>query len=42
MKTGPKITLFNEKTIKDKIRMVVEALIFSWFVPGKKWRQRSE
>lgn len=24
-------------SMRDKIRMVLEALLFSWFVPGKKW-----
>ena len=24
----------------DKIRMVFETLIFSWFIPGNKWKRR--
>jgi hypothetical protein len=76
LKVGPKIDLFNAKTIvvpddqyeraneiiqdfisnrdissedetirislKDKIRMIVEAVLFSWFMPGKKWHKKSE
>ena len=34
--------LKSEYSIKDKIRMVVETLLFSWFIPGKKWRKKSE
>lgn len=71
MKTGPKIDLFNIKTIyvskkhfdrakevlldflgnitkeaesfksrysvPDKIRMIIEMLIFNWFIPGNRW-----
>ena len=74
MKTGPKIPLFNEKTIMvsedhfdqakeiisdylasvrldtskseftltDKIRMIIEALLFSWFIPGRKRQRKSD
>jgi len=31
-----------EYSFKDKIRMVIETLLFSWFIPGKKWRKKSE
>jgi len=24
----------------DKIRMIFETLIFSWFIPGNKWKRR--
>ena len=27
-------------SVYDKIRMVVESLIFGWFMPGKRWRKR--
>lgn len=74
LKVGPKIDLFNAKTIyvheehyeiakdiigdftesikdnsengksryslPDKIRMVLETLLFSWFVPGNRWKKR--
>ena len=76
LKVGPKIDLFNAKTImvpddqyeraleiiqdfisnqeltsedhktcfslRDKIRMIVETILFSWFMPGKKWPKKSE
>lgn len=76
LKVGPKIDLFNAKTImvpddeyeraheiiedfisnqeiisedetigislKDKIRMIVEAILFAWFMPGKRWRKKSK
>jgi hypothetical protein len=32
----------NEKSgysTPDKIRMVLEALLFSWFIPGNKWKK---
>ena len=32
----------SEYSLKDKIRMVIETLLFSWFIPGKKWRKKSE
>lgn len=32
----------SEHSLRDKLRMVVEALLFGWFIPGKKWRKRSE
>ena len=32
----------SEYSFKDKIRMVIETLLFSWFIPGKKWRKKSE
>jgi hypothetical protein len=71
LKVGPKIDLFNAKTIyvseedlnfakdilldflenskngnersrpqysiPDKLRMVIETLLFSWFIPGNRW-----
>ena len=74
LKVGPKIELFNAKTIMvsdhqyelaldiirdfvsknessgsderqvysliDKLRMIVEAIFFTWFMPGRKWRKR--
>ena len=74
LKVGPKIELFNAKTImvaekdyevskeiidnflkniqepsentkskysiRDKIRMVIEAILFTWFVPGNRWNKR--
>jgi hypothetical protein len=27
----------SEYSIPDKIRMVVETLIFGWFIPGSRW-----
>jgi hypothetical protein len=74
LKTGPKITLLNEKTILvsedhfeqaselisdylnsvksdtlkseytliDKIRMIIETILFNWFIPGKKWGRNSD
>jgi len=76
LKVGPKIDLFNAKTIMvadhqydlacdiiqdivsnneppgednktsfsliDKVRMIVEAILFTWFMPGKRWRKKSE
>jgi len=32
----------SEYSLKDKIRMVIETLLFSWFIPGKKWQKKSE
>ena len=26
----------------DKIRMVLEGLLFTWFMPGRRWRKRKE
>ena len=74
LKVGPKIDLFNAKTImvaekhyevskeiiddflkniqeasentkskysiRDKIRMVIEAILFTWFIPGNRWNKR--
>jgi hypothetical protein len=74
LKVGPKIELFNAKTIivaykdyevskeivddflkntqevlaktkskysiRDKIRMVIEAILFTWFIPGNRWNKR--
>jgi len=77
LKVGPKIDLYNAKTIyvseedlnfakdilldflestkngnkpfkpqysiPDKIRMVIETLVFGWFIPGNRWnRNRKE
>jgi len=28
-------------SLRDKIRMIVEAILFSWFMPGKRWRKKS-
>ena len=76
LKVGPKIDLFNAKTIMvadhqydlardiiqdivsnneppgennkasfsliDKVRMIAEAILFTWFMPGKRWRKKSE
>ena len=76
LKVGPKIDMFNAKTImvlenhydrafeiiqdfissqkpglgkhktclslKDKIRMIIETLLFLWFMPGKRWRKKSD
>lgn len=75
MRVGPKIDLFNAKTIyvdmadhelaneiigdflrnirsdrkpfesqysvADKMRMVIEALVFGWFIPGKRWSRKT-
>ena len=30
----------SEYSIADKIRIVIESLIFGWFMPGKKWRKK--
>lgn len=74
LKVGPKIDLFNSKTIMvsdhqydlahdiirdfasrnihtdpdervsysliDKFRMIVEAILFTWFMPGRRWRKK--
>ena len=74
LKVGPKIELFNAKTIMvsvdqfeiakeiiddflenindtsktsqsrysiiDRIRMVIEAALFTWFIPGNRWKRR--
>ena len=37
----PEVTR-SEYSLKDKIRMVIETLLFSWFIPGKKWRKKSK
>ena len=29
-------------SITDKIRVIFEALIFGWFMPGKRWRKQSK
>ena len=29
-------------SITDKIRVIIEALIFGWFMPGKRWRKQSK
>ena len=26
-------------TLRDKIRMVIEAMLFGWFVPGNRWNR---
>jgi hypothetical protein len=31
-----------EHSLKDKLRMIVEALLFGWFIPGKKWGKRPD
>jgi hypothetical protein len=31
-----------EYSLRDKLRMIVEALLFGWFIPGKKWRKKSQ
>ena len=30
----------SEYSIADKIRVVIESLIFGWFMPGKRWRKK--
>jgi hypothetical protein len=30
----------SEYSIADKIRIVIESLIFGWFMPGKRWRKK--
>ena len=76
LKVGPKIDLFNAKTIMvsdhqydlacgiiqdivsnnestdednktgfsiiDKVRMIVETILFTWFIPGKRRRKKSD
>lgn len=32
----------SEHSLRDKLRMVAEALLFGWFIPGKKWRKRND
>jgi uncharacterized protein YlzI (FlbEa/FlbD family) len=27
-------------SIRDKIRMVIEAILFTWFIPGNRWNKR--
>jgi uncharacterized protein YlzI (FlbEa/FlbD family) len=27
-------------SIRDKIRMVIEAILFTWFIPGNRWTKR--
>jgi hypothetical protein len=29
----------SEYTLRDKIRLVVECLLFTWFMPGKRWHR---
>ncbi len=29
-------------SLPDKIRMVFEAILFGWFVPGNRWKRRHE
>ena len=29
----------SEYTLKDKIRLVLECLLFTWFMPGKRWHR---
>ena len=30
----------SEYSFADKIRVVIESLIFGWFMPGKRWRKK--
>jgi hypothetical protein len=30
----------SKYSIRDKIRMVIEAILFTWFVPGNRWNKR--
>jgi hypothetical protein len=30
----------SQYSLRDKIRVVIETLIFGWFVPGKKWVEK--
>jgi len=32
----------SEYSLTDKIRMILETILFSWFIPGKKWRRKSD
>ena len=75
LKVGPKIDLFNAKTIMvsehqfelaseiiqnivsnnkstdegnktdfsivDKVRTIIETVLFTWFMPGRRWRKKS-
>jgi len=38
--TNTKYTPSSSYSIIDKIRMIFETLIFSWFIPGNKWKRR--
>jgi len=30
----------SKYSIRDKIRMVIEAILFTWFIPGNRWNKR--
>ena len=51
LKVGPRINFLkniqepsentkSKYSIRDKIRMVIEAILFTWFVPGNRWNKR--
>ena len=39
-KAGPDDEEKPGYSVADKIRMVIESLIFGWFMPGKRWRKK--
>lgn len=32
----------SQYSMPDKIRMVIEALVFSWFIPGNRWNRNKK
>ena len=30
----------SKYSIRDKIRMAIEAILFTWFIPGNRWNKR--
>jgi hypothetical protein len=34
-------TTMEPYSVSDKIRMALEALFFTWFVPGRPWKKKS-
>ena len=34
------VSLKSKYTISDKIRMIIEAIAFTWFIPGNRWKKR--
>jgi hypothetical protein len=35
-------TTKSEYSLIDKLRMIVETILFNWFIPGKKWRKKPD
>jgi len=32
----------SQYSIPDKIRMIIETLVFSWFIPGNRWNRNKK